>query len=168
MHFKNDISKAATLIVVVLLFFSFTSPGWEYDKEYNTIIHKSITEIFNSNSLLVEEFIDTEEYFYVIKQKDAVLGYFVVAQAPSKFHQFDYYIIFNSEAEILKIEILQYRENYGAEICSKNWLANFIKISTDTYPEYNRRIDGISGATISVNSIKRDVFKVSNMLKMKY
>ena len=168
MHFKTNISKAATLIVAALLFFSFTSLGWDYNKEYNTIIHKSITEIFNSSSLLVEEFIDTEESFHVIKQKDVVLGYFVVAQAPSKFHQFDYYIIFNSEAEILKIEILQYRENYGAEICSKNWLANFINISTNTYPEYNRRVDGISGATISVNSIKRDVFKVSNMLKMKY
>ena len=92
MHFKTDISKAATLIVAALLFFSFTSLGWDYDKEYNTIIHKSITEIFNSSRLLVEEFIETEESFYVLKQKDIVLGYFVVAQAPSKFHQFDYYI----------------------------------------------------------------------------
>ena len=168
MHFKTNITKAATLIVAALLFFSFTFPDWEYNKGYNTIVHQSIAEIFNSSTYLVEELINTEESFSVIKQKDVVLGYYVVAQAPSKFHQFDYYIIFNSEAEILKIEILQYRENYGAEICSKNWLANFIKISTDTYPEYNRRIDGISGATISVNSIKRDVFKVSNMLKMKY
>jgi hypothetical protein len=165
MNFKNDISKAVTFIAIAFLFFSFTFPGWEYDKEYNTIIHKSIAEIFNSSSLLVQEFLDIEEFFYVIKQKDIVLGYFVVAQAPSKFHQFDYYIIFNSEAEILKIEILQYRENYGAEICSKSWLANFIKISTNNYPEYNRRVDGISGATISVNSIKRDVFKVSNILE---
>ena len=113
----------------------------------------------------MEDFINTEESFSVIKHNDIVLGYFVVAQAPSKFHQFDYYILFNSEVEILKIEILQYRENYGAEICSKNWLASFINISTNTYPEYNRRIDGISGATISVNSIKRDIFKVSNILK---
>ena len=165
MHFKNNISKVATLIVAALLFFSFTFPGWEYDKGYNTIIQKSIIEIFNNSSLLVEKFIDKEESFYVLKKKDIVLGYFVVAKAPSKFHQFDYYIIFNSEAEILKIEILHYRENYGAEISSKNWLANFINISTNSYSEYNRRIDGISGATISVNSIKRDVFKVSNMLK---
>ena len=165
MHSKNDISKAVTLVVAALLFFSFTLPDWEYDKEYNTIVHKSISEIFNSSTCLVEEFINTEESFSVIKQNDIVLGYFVVAQAPSKFHQFDYYIIFNSAAEILKIEILQYRENYGAEICSKNWLKKFINISTNNYPEYNRRIDGISGATISVNSIKRDVFRVSNILK---
>ena len=165
MHSKNNIIKAATLIVAALIFFSFTFPDWEYDKEYNTIIHKSIAEIFNSSTYLVEELINTEESFSVIKQKDVVLGYYVVAQAPSKFHQFDYYIIFNSEAEILKIEILQYRENYGAEICSKNWLADFINIPTDIYAKYNRRIDCISGATISVNSIKRDIFKVSNILK---
>ena len=165
MDSKNDISKAVTLVVAALLFFSFTFPDWEYDKGYNTIVHQSIAEIFNSSICLVEEFINTEESFSVIKQNDIVLGYFVVAQAPSKFHQFDYYIIFNSEAEILKIEILQYRENYGTEICSKNWLASFINISTNTYSEYNRRIDGISGATISVNSIKRDVFKASNILK---
>jgi len=165
MHSKNDISKAVTIIVAALLFLSFTFPEWKYDKDYNTIIHKSIEKIFNVSSCLVEEIIDTEESFNVIKKKDIVLGYLVVAKAPSKFHQFDYYIIFNSEAEILKIEVLEYRENYGAEICSKNWLANFFKISTDTYPEYNRRIDGISGATISVNSIKKDVFKVSNFLK---
>jgi len=165
MHFKTNITKAATLIVAALLFFSFTFPDWEYNKGYNTIVNQSIAEIFNSSTYLVEELINTEESFSVIKQKDVVLGYYVVAQAPSKFHQFDYYIIFNSEAEILKIEILQYRENYGAEICSKNWLKTFINISTNTYVEYNRSIDAISGATISVNSIKRDVFKVSNILK---
>ena len=165
MDSKNDISKAVTLVVAALLFFSFTLPDWEYDKEYNTIVHQSIAEIFNSSTCLAEEFINTKESFSVIKQNDIVLGYFVVAQAPSKFHQFDYYIIFNSDAQILKIEILQYRENYGSEICSKNWLASFINISTNTYSEYNRRIDGISGATISVNSIKRDIFKVSNILK---
>ena len=165
MHSKNYISKAVTLMVAALLFLSFTFQGWEYDKEYNTIVHKSIAEIFNSSSLLVKKFIDTEESFYMIKQKDIVLGYFVVAQAPSKFHQFDYYIVFNSKAEILKIEILQYRENYGAEICSKKWLEKFIKISTNDYVEYNRKVDGISGATISVNSVKKDVFNLSNILK---
>ena len=165
MHSKNDISKTVTLIVATLLFLSFTFPDLEYDKRYNTIIYKSIAEIFNSSNLLVEGFTDAEESFYVIKQKNTILGYFVVAQAPSKFNQFDYYIIFNSKADILKIEILQYRENYGAEICSKNWLKQFAGLETNNYVRYNRNINGISGATISVNSIKKDVFKLTNTLK---
>ena len=65
----------------------------------------------------------------------------------------------------MKIEVLKYRENYGAEICSKRWLKKFINISTNSYTEYNQKIDAISGATISVNSIKTDVFSRTNILK---
>ena len=32
---------------------------------------------------------------------------------PSKFHRFDYYVFFNDQEEILKVEGLHYRENYG-------------------------------------------------------
>ena len=162
MDFKPHITKAITLMVAALLFLSFKASYWEFDKESRKTVYNSIAKIFNSSTCNVERIDDT---FYSISEHDSIIGYLSVTDVPSKFHQFDYYIIFNSEAEILKIEILQYRENYGAEICSKNWLKKFINISTNTYLKYNRKIDGISGATISVNSIKRDVFKVSNILK---
>ena len=116
MHTKNNISKAAAILAVASLFFSFKFSDWEFDKKYRTIIHKSITEIFNSSPYITEELEAFEEAFYAIKESEKIVGYFVVAKAPSKFHQFDYYIIFNAKTDILKIEILQYRENYGAEI----------------------------------------------------
>ena len=56
-------------------------------------------------------------------------------------------------------------ENYGGEICNKNWLTQFARLETNNYVRYNRNINGISGATISVNSIKNDVFKLTNTLK---
>ena len=166
MHTKNNISKAA-ILAVALIFFSFKFSDWEFDKKYRTIIHKSITEIFNSSTYITEELEASEEAFYAIKESEKIVGYFVVAKAPSKFHQFDYYIIFNAKTDILKIEILQYRENYGAEICSKRCLKKFNHISTSNYAKYNREIDGISGATISVNSLKKDVFHLTNVLKEK-
>ena len=167
MHTKNNISKVAAILAVALLFFSFKFSNWEFDKKYKTIIHKSITEIFNSSTYITEELEAFEEAFYAIKESEKIVGYFVVAKAPSKFHQFDYYIIFNAKTDILKIEILQYRENYGAEICSKRWLKKFNHISTSNYAKYNREIDGISGATISVNSLKKDVFHLTNVVKEK-
>ena len=165
MDFKRNISKVIFFIGVAVLFSSFKFSHWKFNEKYTTIIYKSITEVFNSTEFLVQKFIESEYYFYEIKEDDIVLGYFVIAQAPSKFHQFDHYIIFNSEAEILKIEILKYRENYGAEMCSKKWLENFIKLPTNDYVEYNRKVDGISGSTISVASLKKDVFNLSNVLK---
>ena len=65
----------------------------------------------------------------------------------------------------MKVQVLQYRETYGAEICNKRWLKKFINTSTSNFAQYNRKIDGISGATISVNNIKKDVFKLSNRLQ---
>ena len=41
-----------------------------------------------------------DKLFTGIKNKENILGYIIVSDAPSKFHHFDYYIIFNSEAEI--------------------------------------------------------------------
>ena len=164
MHTKNNISKAA-ILAVALIFFSFKFSDWEFDKKYRTIIHKSITEIFNSSTYITEELEAFEEAFYAIKESEKIVGYFVVAKVPSKFHQFDYYIIFNAKTDILKIEILQYRENYGAEICSKRWLKKFNHISTSNYAKYNREIDGISGATLSVQSISSHIWDVTEKLK---
>lgn len=164
---KLFFSKATILMLVTLLFFSFKFSDWEFDKKYRTIIHKSISEIFNSDTYIIEELEEFEDAFYSVKESENIIGYFVVTKAPSKFHQFDYYIIFNAKTDILKIEILQYRENYGAEICNKRWLQQFKNITTTSIFEFNSSVDGISGATISVNSLKKDVFKLRNVLKKK-
>ena len=164
---KLFFSKATILMLVALLFFSFKFSDWEFDKKYRTIIHKSISEIFNSDTYIIEELEEFEDAFYSVKESENIIGYFVVTKAPSKFHQFDYYIIFNAKTDILKIEILQYRENYGAEICNKRWLQQFKNINTTSIFKFNSSVDGISGATISVNSLKKDVFKLSNVLKKK-
>ena len=159
---KKIISKTTIFLLVVLLFSSFKFPDWEFNKRYTTKIHNSISELFNSDLYKLNK---AEESFYTIKEADNILGYFVFAKAPSKFHEFDYYIIFDNNGLIMKVQVLQYRENYGAEICSKRWLKKFITASTSNFTKYNQSIDGISGATISVNSIKNDVFKLTNALK---
>ena len=164
MYFKSNISKVTFFLTVALLFSSFKVFDWEYDKKYNSVINNSITKIFNTQTYQLEE-LKGINASYTIKNKEKILGYIIVADAPSKFHQFDYYIVFDEKVNILKIEILKYRENYGAEICSRRWLKKFINISTNDYVEYNKKIDGISGATISVNSIKTAVFSKTEILK---
>ena len=162
MNFKNHISKAITVIVIALLFFSFKASYWELDKDSRATVYKSIAKIFNSETCNLDPIDDT---FYSISEDDSIIGYLAVTDAPSKFHRFDYYVLFNDKEEILKVEVLHYRENYGGEICSKNWLKQFVGIDTENYSNFNREIDGISGATISVNSLKHNLLKISNKLK---
>ena len=164
MNFKTQISKAVTLIVIALLFVSFRASYWEFDEKSRLTVYNSIAKMFNSKTCNIHAI---DEIFYSISEHDSIIGYLAVTDAPSKFHMFDYYILFDNEAEILKVEILHYRENYGAEICNKKWLKQFVGLSIpiDSYAKYNRMVDGISGATLSVNNLKKDVFRLSKLLK---
>jgi len=162
MNVKSYINKAITLIVIALLFSSFKASYWQFDKESRSTVYNAIAKIFNSQTCNLDAIDDT---FYSISENDSIIGYLAVTDAPSKFHRFDYYVLFNDKEEILKVEILHYRESYGAEICNKNWLKQFVGIDTENHSDLNREIDGISGATISVNSLKYNLLKISNKLK---
>ena len=164
MNIKSQLSKAITLMVIALLFFSFKASYWQFDKKSREIVYSSIAKIFKSQNCGIAEIDDT---FYTIKKDNAIVGYLAVTDAPSKFHTFDYYILFDNKAEILKVEILHYRENWGAEICSPKWLKQFIGIDTENSQAYNNGVDGISGATLSVNSLKYDLLKTCKALKLK-
>ena len=76
-----------------------------------------------------------------------------------------YFVLYNAKSEIIKVVILNYREEYGGEICSKNWLKQFENNNSNSSLEFNNKVYGISGATISVNSLKTSVFKQTQTLK---
>lgn len=160
MNFKTNISKEISLILISLLFFSFKASYTENSE----IISSSIDKIFKSGHCSIDFIDDT---FSSIVKDSSIIGYLACANAPSKFLTFDYYILFDSKGEILKVEILDYRENWGVEICNKRWLKKFEGIDIENYHSYNKKIDAISGATISVNSLKYNVLKISQALKLK-
>jgi len=164
MHYKNNIYKATTLLAAALLFFSFTTIYVLNAKDWKKI-EKNAKAIFNIEELSFPEIrnIPNLEATRFFKIND--LGYLAFDQAPSKFHKFEYYIIFDEKGEILEIEVLNYNENYGAEICNKRWLKQFHQINTSSFFEYNTTVDGISGATLSVQSISTHIWNVTEKLK---
>ena len=164
MHSKNNISKVATLIVAALLFFSFTSAYVLNIRDWKKI-EKSTKVIFNTNDFNFSEINTISNLGATRFFKISDLGYLAFDQAPSKFHKFEYYILFNNKGELLKIEVLNYNENYGTEICSKRWLKQFQNINTSSFLTYNNSIDGISGATLSVQSISVYSWRVTQKLK---
>ena len=164
MHSKNNISKVATLIVAALLFFSFTSAYVLNIRDWKKI-EKSTKVIFNTNDFNFSEINTISNLGATRFFKISDLGYLAFDQAPSKFHKFEYYILFNNKGELLKIEVLNYNENYGTEICSKRWLKQFQNINTSSFLTYNNSIDGISGATFSVQSISAYSWRATQKLK---
>ena len=82
-----------------------------------------------------------------------------IGYSPSKFDDFDYMVLFDSANKVMLVRVLIYRENYGGEIGSKRWLKQFIGMT-----EPKNYVDAISGATISVNSMKYSINKLIKSL----
>jgi len=87
--------------------------------------------------------------FYKIVSADTIRGYFYFGFAPSKADKFDFLVIFDKNLIVSKIKILAYREDYGGEISSNRWLAQFNNLKPGDRPAYGNEIMAISGATIS-------------------
>ena len=70
-------------------------------------------------------------------------------------------VILNNEGAILASKVIKYREAYGGEVGSKNWLAQFTNFTDTSQITVGKNIDGISGATISVNSLSKGIQKIA-------
>ena len=164
MDSKNNIIKAAALIVASFFLFSFTTIYVLSVKDWKKI-EKNAKAVFNIEEVNFSEIRNIPNLGATRFFKINDLGYLAFDQAPSKFHKFEYYIIFDTKGEILKVEVLNYNENYGAEICNKRWLKQFYQINTSSFFEYTTTVDGISGATLSVQSISSHIWNVTEKLK---
>lgn len=131
-----------------------------------------ITLVLLVNTSNLQKKIDKHLYkFYdeivLLENKQALLNGYIfditgktdrvyVGDSKSRFEAFTYMVIIDPVDNIIKnVKILVYRENYGGEIGSTRWLKQFIGMNK---PKHS--VDGISGATISVNSLKISLNKL--------
>ena len=75
--------------------------------------------------------------------------------------------VFNIDHSIMKVVVLDYQSDHGYEICSKNWLKQFIGEENRTLV-YDKNVDAISGATVSVNGIIDDMNALIKYVEMLY
>lgn len=119
--------------------------------------HKTLFKFYGEEIVLLKTKINVPNgtlYEVAGKTDKVYIGY-----SPSKFDDFDYMVLFDSSNKIKLVRVLIYRENYGGEIGSKRWLKQFIGMT-----EPKNYVDAISGATISVNSMKYSINKLIKSL----
>jgi len=70
---------------------------------------------------------------------------------------FDYYILFDKNKKVQAVKVFNYQATHGHEIAAKGWLKQFVGHDGSESLRVDKNIDAISGATISVYAITRDI-----------
>ncbi|MDA3780247.1 MAG: FMN-binding protein [Bacteroidales bacterium] len=165
------------LVIGFAVLTAFTFPS-KFDKKVNKVIEK-IWDIssFESKPISLPDSIDIK--LYSIVKNDSLIGYFSINKVNacriggcdrpsntriSDYENFSYLSVFDNNFLIKHIKVLEYNAEYGYEICSKNWLKQFIG-KTGGNISYSNDIDAISGATISGTSITDNINYVGGILK---
>lgn len=83
----------------------------------------------------------------------------------SSFEYFDYLFVLDTTFTVKKVKVFNYQATHGQEICSKNWLKQFINYNGEKNLVVGKNIDAIAGATISTHSITFDIQDKTLLLK---
>lgn len=164
--------RIISLLTVSLFLFSFNPKSYTY--RYGKKIDRELKIIFRKESAELKIFmlpdniyLGTENEFYKVISGNELIGYANINRVNAcrvggcsspgplntvRYDHFYYLAVFDIDFSILKVVVLDYQSDYGYEICSKNWLKQFIG-SNERRFSYDENIDAISGATVSVNAI---------------
>jgi len=116
----------------------------------NEIENKSKQRFFKSNL-----------HYWNIVLNDSTQHIAILDNVIGKSMPITFLVIFNEKGKISTSQIIKYREPYGGEISSRNWLNQFINLNDSSSYNVGSGIDGISGATISVNSVSKGFHKLA-------
>ncbi len=140
----------------------------EFTSNYEISLHKQELpdELKSQTEKQVQQkFLKSYVYIWKICRQDSLKGFAVLDNTYGKSLPITFLVVFSPAAEILRVDIIRYREPYGGAIGSRRWLDQFIGKSSGEEFKVGRDIDSISGATISVNSVARGVQKLTLVME---
>ncbi len=182
---KTFVLTLSTATLCWLLFNSFTGDDFHlYPNYLQKKIDRQIRKTFEVEKFHTRFFRpkadDFNRDFFEVKNPDsAALGYGIITLSNgckkggctieneaegAEYDEFYFSTLYNANGEILSVRVIEYNSERGYEITARNWLRQFIgkrggklKVSKD--------IDAISGATVSVNSIVKEINAQQDFVK---
>jgi len=112
-------------------------------------------------TLTKQKFYRDKLYYWIISDNDSTIAYAFIDNVIGKSMPITFMVIMGINGNIINTTIIKYREAYGGEIRHLGWLAQFNNRNNQSGYIVGKDIDGISGATISVNSISKGINKIT-------
>ena len=114
-----------------------------------------------TQALSKQKFFSNKLYYWQISKSDSTIAYAFIDNVIGKSMPITFMVIMGVGGNIINTTIIKYRESYGGEIQNLGWLAQFNNRNNQSSYIVGKDIDGISGATISVNSVSKGIHKIT-------
>ena len=111
-----------------------------------------------------QKFFRKEVNWWHIIDNDSTHYYAILDNVKGKSLPITFLTIFDQDKKVFYSSIIKYREAYGGEVASKKWLNQFATYTDSSNYNVGDAISGISGATISVNSVSKGINKLSILI----
>jgi Na+-translocating ferredoxin:NAD+ oxidoreductase RnfG subunit len=179
----KNMEKSARFLLLLCLYFFPTS-----QVEASEIKHRSqelITKQFGTETMITfrkldlapdlrkrieaiagQRFFRNSIYTWKISKGDTTVGYALLDNVIGKSLPITFLVIFDSDGIILSTHVVKYREAIGGEISNWRWNRQFSGRNYQSSFSAGNDIDGISGATISVNAMTRGIHKLTILIEI--
>ncbi|MFO7444739.1 MAG: FMN-binding protein [Ignavibacteriaceae bacterium] len=112
-----------------------------------------------------QRFFDKHVFVYKISNGSSLKGYAILDNVYGKSMPITFLVIFDTSGNIISSDIVKYREPYGGAVSGENWNRQFAGKNDLSGFTVGKDIDGISGATISVNSVTKGIEKLTRLIR---
>jgi hypothetical protein len=89
-----------------------------------------------------------------------LLGYAIWDAVIGKHLCIDYMLAIDTSGQVLRLEVLVYRESYGGEIRGAAWRRQFVGLGPSRPPRFQRDVTNIGGATLSCRHVTDGVNRI--------
>lgn len=108
-----------------------------------------------------QKFFKDKIVVWEIKRNDTLKALGLLDNVYGKSLPITFLTIFDINGEIIKTDIVKYREPYGGGVTDQNWLEQFLGLDGNSSFLIGNDIQSISGATISSRSVTKGIQKLS-------
>lgn len=116
----------------------------------------SVRRVFGTAARIDSVALDTSTVLR-ISRADSLLGFAQARNVKGKDQPITFLVAVDAAGRLRDVDILVYREPYGGEVAYEAWRRQFRGKGPDAPLVVGRDIQGISGATISVNAVTAGV-----------
>ena len=105
-----------------------------------------------------QRFFSESIFVWLVTSNNSLIALGLMDNVYGKAQPITFFTIFSLDGIVHSNHIIKYREEHGGQVANKDWNKQFVGM--DKNFDSNKKVDGISGATISVNSVKKGVKKL--------